>query len=403
MNNGLILNYPSGHLAFDSALRDLFSLADRIDIAVSYIQMSGWSVFSHHTEHLDGGSIRVLTTDQLFITQPTVLEQALKRGITTKCFQRGRFFHPKIYIAHRNGVCIGAVVGSANLSASGLLAGIEGGFLVKEHEALEELADWFDSLFAKRFAVNVDDAFVSAYRSEWMRASAARIRARRKLSKKKRRRKRSRTELITNEVDGLDDILSSVCLPVSTLGFDHAGNNVRNLTRALRVLRRFPRSSGKERSELHLLGFAQGERLTPLGRRAARRRSERGLATEWCRWVKSQPIERLNDLNPRLASFKRAALRFWTLKESVRDEFFARLHDNNARIFVQAVELLCNGSGVVEFLDVEDFKAVAPILTSGRGLPKFIATAIKEYRSNKGSRSWASEDRLVVLKAWRGA
>lgn len=403
MSRMLVLNHPHGHQKFTATLKDLFSRADQVDLAVSYLQMSGWSVFCRHTKHLNGDAIRILTTAQLHLTQPAVLEQAIHRGVTTKCYQGAKLFHPKIYIAHCGGRCVGAVLGSANLSASGLSMGVEAGYCLDDPETLRELAAWFDAMFAKRVAVTIDDAFVANYHRAWKKASAERIRARRRRERPRRRRKRSRKELIAVEVDGLDDILSTVRLPVGTLGFDHAGNNVRNLARARDVLRRFPNVSDKERSELHLLGFAQGSSLTTLGKNASRRTTEKGLATVWCRWIKSQSAERLSAVNPRLLSFKRAASRFWTLKPSVRKEFYERFHDDAARTFVQAVELLCNGSDVVTLLDVNDVKAVAPILTSKRGLPSFLAEAIDDYRSNKGSRSWTTEDRLVVLAAWRDA
>jgi len=203
------------------------------------------------------------------------------------------------------------------------------------------------------------------------------------------------------DADTLDDVFSTIILPVGTLGFDHAGNNIRNLPRLLEVLARYPQIGYKEKSELYLLGFMHDGELSPLGINAKRCRTATAAAKLWCAWVKRTPDVRLSALNARLTSFKRAANRFWRLKADVRTYFLREIANADERETLQAIELCCNGSEVVESLSVNDFRAMAPFMLSGNGLSEFIKHAVADYLGNKGGRGWTSDDRRIVLMAWR--
>ena len=75
--------------------------------------------------------IRVLTTDQMNVTQPAVLSAALRSGIQIRCYCGNRVYHPKVYLLH--GVTKSkdvAILGSANISGSGLQSGIEAGIQI---------------------------------------------------------------------------------------------------------------------------------------------------------------------------------------------------------------------------------------------------------------------------------
>jgi hypothetical protein len=204
-----------------------------------------------------------------------------------------------------------------------------------------------------------------------------------------------------DDIETLDDVLSTITFPVGTLGFDHAGNNIRNLPRAAEVLSRYPRLGTKERSELHLLGFMQDGQLTTLGRRSRRDRSPSRIAADWVSWIGATSDTKLNQINVRLAAFRRAATRFWQLRPEVCRFFFDSLRDRHERGVLQAIELCANGSEVVEALSVEDFRAIATLMATRTGLTEYIQTVIADYESNKGSRSWGTDDRRTVLKAWR--
>jgi hypothetical protein len=68
---------------------------------------------------------------------------------------------------------------------------------------------------------------------------------------------------------------------------------------------------------------------------------------------------------------------------------------------VQTIELLCNGSDVVQGLSLDDIRTLAPLLGQPRGLPAFIRAAVDDYQDNKGMRGWNLPDRRIVPLAWR--
>src|SRR2546430_703661 len=79
-----------------AAIRD----ARAVDIAVSYLQMSGWFMLLRDLERIPPAQIRILTTDQMNITQPAVLNAALRLGTQIRCYGGNRVYHPKVYLIH---------------------------------------------------------------------------------------------------------------------------------------------------------------------------------------------------------------------------------------------------------------------------------------------------------------
>ena len=371
--------------------------ARSIDIAVSYLQMSGWFMLQRDLRKIPSAQVRIVTTDQMNITQPAVLREALQLGIQIKCYCGSRVFHPKVYVFHGTTKSKNlAILGSANMSASGLENGIEAGVRTSDPVLFKRLTRWFDNLFRDPSAQNIDERFLENYEKRWKLAAQTRVQLRRIATV----RPKSRDTPTPEDADTLDDVFSTISLPVGTLGFDHAGNNIRNLARLLDVLARYPNISYKEKSELHLLGFMRDGNLTSLGANAKRCRTAHALAKVWCSWVKNTPDVALDALNRHLTSFKRAANRFWRLKTDVRTYFLREIRNADERETLQAIELCCNGSMVVDSLTVNDFKTMAPLMLSGGGLSQFIKEAVADYLGNKGARSWTSDDRRTVLNAW---
>ena len=162
------------------------------------------------------------------------------------------------------------------------------------------------------------------------------------------------------------------------------------------MISRYPDIGSKERSELRLLGFMQSGKLSALGIKARGCRTTAAVAKLWSSWLKRTPNEALNSTNRRLASFKRAATRFWRLKSEVRNFFLRELSNPEERKTLQAIELCCNGSEVVESFLINDFRAMAPFMLRGKRLSPFIRRAVADYLDNKGSRSWKTDDRRIV-------
>jgi hypothetical protein len=292
-----------------------------------------------------------------------------------------------------------AIVGSANVSSSGLENGIEAGIRLAEPRLFRQLATWFDDLFRHRSTETVTEPFIDEYEKQWQRAARTRLPLR-QIARKRGAKPATPTP---EDLDTLDDLFSTIRLPIGTLGFDHAGNNIRNLARLQDVLGRYPDINAKERSELRLLGFLLDGQLTTLGVKAQQRETPEAVAGLWASWIKATPDLELGDLNELLSSFKRAAGRFWRLKEDVRTYFLREVTNPDERETLQAIELCCSGSELVESFSLDDFRAVAPFVASGKKMTKFIRNAIANYRRNKGSRSWTSDDRRIVLNAWHRA
>jgi len=400
MKNKLVMNMYGNTNSFGEVLKKTLENASRVDIAVSYLQMSGWHLLKKHFANVQPDNIRVLTTDQLGVTHPAVLSDAIRTGMQVKSYSGDNLYHPKVYLAYdSNKKPIRAVVGSANVSASGFATGIEAGIEVKDVALVRELQRWFDHFFADRLAKCVDQNFIRAYEARWKSSSANRIRLRRLLMGLHKTRKSAKTPT-TEDFDVLDDIFSAIRLPVATLGFDHAGNNIRNLRRLLEVLSRFPQVGDKERSELHLLGFLNGMGLTRLGLRVRGARSEREIARHWCHWVRTTSEKSLAERNPRLISFRRAANQFRELRPDVRRYFLKKITSAADRSLLQTIELLCNGSAAVQNLSIEDFRSLSKLSLNVESLPEFIGRAVSDYLTNKGSRSWTNSDRRVVLESY---
>lgn len=405
MSSRFIGNAPAQGGVFKDEIVAAIQTAQAIDIAVSYLQMSGWHLLARHLSAIQPSKVRVLTTDQMNITHPAVLDAALQSGFQVRCYRGQRIYHPKVFILHVDGdrqVKSSVILGSANISGSGLENGIEAGMRFFAPDLFHEVARWFNLLWLDTTTVkDITADFVSSYRKRWKTASQARARAQRQL----RNVELSSRKPSPREVDILDDVFSTIVLPVGTLGFDHAGNNIRNLSHLSQVLSQYPhldpKKRSKQRSELRLLGFMQDGDLSELGRRAKQTPTLDRIAALWTSWIKVSDNSTLNALNPRLSSFRRAATRFWQLKKEVRQFFFEKLEDRNERATVQAIELCANGSEVVEAFCINDFRALATLMFSGKGPTEFIRSVIANYRSNKGSRSWTSDDRRTVLKAWR--
>lgn len=162
-------------------------------------------------------------------------------------------------------------------------------------------------------------------------------------------------------------------------------------------------AAGKQRSELGLLGFADGTNLTALGRSAAVASSEEEVARLWCTWLQRTDDAELQGINARLLVAKRVFPQFWRLQTEVRDYFLENAESPAERSTLQTIELLCNASHVVEELSLDDMRTLTPLLRQLPRLPQFIRAAIVDYYDNKGMRGWNLPDRRTVPLAWQDA
>src|SRR5438105_3685861 len=148
MSNRFLHNASPRGIAFKRDIIAAIRNARSVDIAVSYLQMSGWFMLLRDLKKIPPAQVRILTTDQMNITQPAVLNAALRLGIQIRCYRGNRVYHPKVYLIHgvRRPKNI-AILGSANISGSGLENGIEAGIQISDPILFKRLARWFEVLF----------------------------------------------------------------------------------------------------------------------------------------------------------------------------------------------------------------------------------------------------------------
>jgi len=211
------------------------------------------------------------------------------------------------------------------------------------------------------------------------------------------------------DLDTLEDVFATIQLPIGLVNIDYAGNNIRNLGRIRKVLADWPAVragtgvAGKQRSELKLLGFAEGRDLTPLGRAASVAGSDEEVARLWCAWLQGTPDAELGRINGKLLVAKRVFAQFWSLQAEVRDYFLANAEHPANRKTLQTIELLSNARDVVQELSLDDIRTLTPLLERPQRLPLFVRKAIDDYQDNKGTRGWEFPDRRILPIAWREA
>lgn len=143
---------------------------DHVDIAVSFIKMSGLNLVMRALEDaLDRGvRLRVLTTDYLGLTEPDALVRLLDlqkdngEAVSVRVFHDPQVsFHPKAYLFYSAaGRPEAAFVGSSNLSRSALSGGIEWNLLVG---SIQELKERFLVLWLDGRSLPLTDELIAAY------------------------------------------------------------------------------------------------------------------------------------------------------------------------------------------------------------------------------------------------
>lgn len=394
-----------------AALTRLAAAAHSVAFAYSYVQTSGWSLVRDRTSHIPGSRVRLLFTDQFGITQPTAIRDALSHGIDARRYSGGDVFHPKVAIAYsKANEPIAYIVGSANLSGSALLSGVEAAVVGSDPTTCRRLDEWFQLLFEKN-SERIDARVLSEVEARWLaraRASTGILKGAVRPKTPKGVGKARGAGDGTTIGEAVSDVFSAIPDEIVTLGFDLGGNNVRTIEHAQDALRSWSviRSAnglaGKKRSELKTLGLADGSDLTALGKALRKQSDPVKFLQIWCDWLAETRV----GLNPRLAHAKSVLTRFWTLREEVRDFFLQNAEGakkDEKRIVLQTIEVLCNVCEVLPDLSLSDVKALTWIVESPELLPELEKERVTSYLENKGMRSWKDADRTLVPVAWKNA
>lgn len=403
----LVLNSYAPALSHETALRRVVGAAHRLEMAVSYVQPSGWRILKSMSPTGLLARSRLLFTDQMGITHPEAIRLALGARMEVFRYSGAHTFHPKVYLAYsRDGRPCAYLLGSANLSHSALLSGVEAGWTGEDAETCLKLAEWIRELRTAQAAA-LSTEMLPALERTWLAASAQR--AQRVLRREPAAAQDATRPLPPSPetIDVVEDLLGEARLPLATLGFDLAASNIRTFEEASRVASdwlmwagRTDDTAQKKHSEMRILGFVDDtHRLTELGRQAAGGLDQAALAKAWCRWL-SHADE--TDLHARLANGRRAIRRFWQMQPEVREFFLREEASLQARPVLQAIELLAQGSPASAHLSLEEVRAASEALLGGRlQLPRYLADAIKKYLNNKGIRGWDLGTRSLVLRTWR--
>ena len=186
MGAGVVADSDAGHRLVtgehDPLLPYLIShlsVAAKADIAVAFTMRSGIQILEPHFKDLldRGGELRFLTGDYLDVSDPGALTQLLDlkktprdRGLVSlRIFQAGSLsFHPKVYIIRYQDGSGVAIVGSSNLSASALGAGVEWNYrVISSHDqaGYQEALQAFGRLFEHPATTEITVPWLDAYRT----------------------------------------------------------------------------------------------------------------------------------------------------------------------------------------------------------------------------------------------
>jgi superfamily II DNA or RNA helicase len=155
------------------ALRDELKHCASASFAVAFVMETGLDILEGdlRAAALRGATIRFLTSDYLGVTEPAALRRLLSLGTTAvvKCYETGRgSFHPKAYLFEHADGSARAFIGSANLSRTGLVDGIEWTWAVMESDfgrPLPELRQRFTDLFESPLARPLTPEWIDAYQA----------------------------------------------------------------------------------------------------------------------------------------------------------------------------------------------------------------------------------------------
>jgi superfamily II DNA or RNA helicase/HKD family nuclease len=152
-----------------------FEDATAIYLLIAFVRASGVAALASLLARAvaRGAEIKVLTGDYLYLTEPEGLAQLLDLGVEVRLFRSGgESFHPKAFL-FQSDRALHLVVGSSNLSQSGLIAGIEwnlgvDGDLLEPEDPVAQ----FLSLYYAEPTEPVNRVTLEAYRRERERAKA---------------------------------------------------------------------------------------------------------------------------------------------------------------------------------------------------------------------------------------
>lgn len=388
-------------------LEALLANAERLAIAVSYVQLSGWELLkpmiTAAPEH-----VRILCTDQLGITDPKAVRRLMEEGFHVHAYCDSSVYHPKVFIATNAAGKEHFILGSANLSRSALITGVEATF--GGHDETGSLIGWFDAMFdnpAK--STPFDEVRLVSLETSF----AARLKSR--LAYKRALPKTAATALIESiaDEDAAEAAFASLDADPLPLNIDKAGSTVRTLRYVQELVSRVEPTNPKTATDIKVdsdmkqIGFMLHGLLTELGTRAREAGTLEGIAAEWSTWLKSAAEADLLRLNKtgKLVRARQIFDAFWAMPDTITTYFLENAESPAAkeRPLLQTIELLANTRRRWSTLTLDDVATLSTMLRANQGLPDTAKNAVHKYLKNKGTRGWDDRDRHIILQAWRNA
>ena len=130
-------------------LKAQLACAQTVSIAVAFVRNSGVGLLLPAFErNLNaGGSIRLLFGSEMGITEPNAVARLRNAGVELRYYNGALTFHPKGYI-FSTGEKWTAIVGSSNITGSGLSSGIEWNILIEDRNAeVQPVVEEFERLW----------------------------------------------------------------------------------------------------------------------------------------------------------------------------------------------------------------------------------------------------------------
>lgn len=136
-------------ITLQSVFIDCIKWAEEVDIAVAFLRKSGVDLIYQPLINMlnRGGKLRIVVGKDFGYTQPEALSIMENIGGSIKVYIGSTIFHPKSYHFRKPGKMI-VILGSSNMTASGLHTGVEWNIVLDDSEInLSEVASSFEKLW----------------------------------------------------------------------------------------------------------------------------------------------------------------------------------------------------------------------------------------------------------------
>lgn len=175
--NNIVANLPGQRRMLD-VVRDALRSARRISIAVSFLRFSGFGLIAEDLQDFQqrGGSLRLLVSTYMCVTQPEALKAVLAFPTVTSRLHlahqgggRNQGFHAKMYVIEDDPA--ECWIGSSNFTKGGLSTNVEANL---RHVGISEVLaaqGLFEQFWSRGDALPLTDELIEAYR-ESIRQSA---------------------------------------------------------------------------------------------------------------------------------------------------------------------------------------------------------------------------------------